>query len=89
MFFVGVVCTFVVYAVDSRDSFNDLDGWLRDAKEKTEEDSILILVGNKSDSLEREVSYEEGMNFLKKNNMDVFFETSAKTGENVEKVWCA
>lgn len=86
MFFVGVVCTFVVYAVDRRDSFEDLDGWLRDAREKTEEDSILILVGNKSDSLEREVSYEEGMNYLKKNNMDVFFETSAKTGENVQKV---
>ena len=44
----------------------------------------IVLVGNKKD-LEscREVSYEEGMEFAKRNKL-IFFETSAKTSENVD-----
>lgn len=44
----------------------------------------IILVGNKKDlENEREVSYEEGAEFAKKNKL-IFFETSAKTAENVD-----
>ena len=44
----------------------------------------IILVGNKKDlESEREVSYEEGAEFAKKNKL-IFFETSAKTAENVD-----
>ena len=44
-----------------------------------------ILVGNKSD-LDRYVTKEEAEKFMNTNNFSLFFETSAKTGENVEKV---
>ena len=44
----------------------------------------IILVGNKKDlESEREVSYEEGSEFARKNKL-IFFETSAKTAENVD-----
>ena len=29
------------------------------------------------------MSYDQGFNFMRKNNLDIFFETSSKTGENV------
>lgn len=34
----------------------------------------------------REVSYEEGEQFAKKNNM-IFYETSAKSGKNIEEMF--
>ena len=44
----------------------------------------IVLVGNKKDlEADREVSYEEGMEFAKRNKL-IFFETSAKTSENVD-----
>lgn len=85
VFFVGVVAVFLTYAVNCRESFENLDLWLAEAREKANEGAIIILVANKSD-LEREVQYEEGLQYMKSRNLDVFFETSAKNGENVNKV---
>ena len=45
----------------------------------------IMLIGNKTDlESEREISTEEGCKFAKKHDL-LFFETSAKTAENVEK----
>ena len=85
VFFVGVVAVFLTYAINNRDSYNNLDIWLQEAKDKANDGAIIILVGNKND-MEREISYEEGADYMKKNNLDIFFETSAKSGENVAKV---
>ena len=47
----------------------------------------MILVGNKSDLEEkREVSKEEGQELANQYGID-FFETSAKTGQNVEELF--
>ena len=44
----------------------------------------IVLVGNKKDlEADREVTYEEGLEFAKRNKL-IFFETSAKTSENVD-----
>merc|ERR1712046_19517 len=50
---------------------------------------MIVLVGNKIDmETERQVSWEEGQTFAKKNDL-IFFETSAKTGENVDNIYLA
>ena len=47
----------------------------------------MVLVGNKSDLEDyRQVTFKEGEEMAKNNNI-MFFETSAKTGENVEKIF--
>lgn len=35
----------------------------------------------------REVSYDEGLEYVQNENLDIFFETSAKTGQNIDKVF--
>ena len=56
-------------------------------KENAKQNMVLILVGNKNDrENERQVSKEEGLSYMKKNGIALFFETSAKTGENIEIV---
>lgn len=50
----------VVYAIDSRKSFVDVDKWIEDVKAERGNQVVLMLVGNKSDLEEsREVTTEE------------------------------
>ena len=63
-----------------------MEKWLSNIDEVAN-DKPCLLIGNKSDMNDkREVSKEEGMEFTKKFKKEThFYETSCKTGENVEK----
>lgn len=64
-----------------------LQDWLREVRENAHPNIVSLLVGNKTDlSEQREVSHEAGLDFLKRNGMDLFFEASAKSGDNVDHV---
>ena len=78
----------LIYDITSRESFEALNNWADEIKEKSKSDEArpIILIGNKLD-LEgnRCISKEEGENFAKNNCGGInFYETSCKTGENVE-----
>ena len=78
----------MVYAIDNKNSFDDLDFWLKELKSNNSPDTKLILVGNKLDmENERKIQFEQGKNYAKSNGFEDFFETSAKTGENVRKMF--
>lgn len=56
--------------------------------ENTSKDICKILVGNKCDAEDiREVSFEEGQEFAKKNGITNFIETSAKKNLNINEVF--
>ena len=60
---------------------------MSDCKNQSPKNILMILIGNKIDLIEkREVTYEEGKEFADKNDM-LFFETSAKTGNNIDNVF--
>ena len=78
----------LVYSIDQKDSFSDLDLWIKELKLYNSPDTNIILVGNKKDLDEqREVSYEEGKKFADDFGFIDFFETSAKTGENIKNMF--
>ena len=72
----------LVYSVCSRESFNNLENWIIQLKDKAPTSKI-ILLGNKCDEKEkREVSYEEGKEIFEKYNLEYFMEISAKYNFN-------
>ena len=78
----------MVYSIDSSESFRDLDLWIKELKMNNSPDTKLILVGNKLDLKEnREVQYEEGKKFSENFGFLDFFETSAKSGENIKEMF--
>ena len=80
---------FIVYSVTDRESFEQLDTWIREVKNNTDNVDIKIfLIGNKID-LEnlRVVQTEEGQKYYEENNLTKFFEVSAKSGFNAQNIF--
>jgi len=77
----------IVYSIDSKESFEHAEAWLNELKNQANPDVRIFLVGNKADLEElRQVSKEEGIKYKNEKNLDVFMETSAKTGYNARNV---
>ena len=86
-FYEKVSLFIILYSIDDKQSFDNIKTWLADAKIKNPNAKI-ILVGNKSDLEDsRKIQKYEGMNFAKEHKLDMFFEVSAKSGYNVQKVF--
>lgn len=85
-FYAGTKSAIVVFSVTDRGSFYDITHWLRELH-KNVGSVPFVLVGNKRDQIKkREVNFSEALEFAK--SLEVpYFETSAKTGENVDKVF--
>ena len=78
----------LTYSITSRESFNNLESWLKQLNDAKDISKIpIVIVGNKSDLEElRIVKYKEGKEFADKHNYH-FYEVSAKTGQNVKEVF--
>ena len=73
-----------------RQSFENVNKWISEAKNHRGDDIMIVLVGNKLDDEEnRQVSTEEGSNMAKQHGLEdiQFIETSAKTGINVKQLF--
>ena len=78
----------IVYSIEKRSSFKDVEIWIKELRFKSSPDIKIILIGNKLDlAKDREVAYEEGAKYLDEYGIIKFCETSAKTGENVRKIF--
>ena len=76
-----------IYDITDRESFNNVLNWVNLALEKNVRTIANFLVGNKCDNEEqRKVSQEEAENLAKEKGL-VFLETSAKTDNNVQKLF--
>jgi Ras-related protein Rab-1A len=79
----------IVYDVSNGESFNKVDFWMQEIeKANAGEIPCKILIGNKSDLPDREVTSEQGEEVAKRYNMP-FMETSAKDSTNIEDMFQA
>ena len=79
----------LVYSIDNENSFNNIKNkWIEKIKDSFDiKNTPIILVGNKIDLKdERNILEEEGEKLADDNNFK-FFETSAKTGKNVNEIF--
>ena len=80
----GVV---LVYDITSRASFQGIDKWISEISGDSTTLKPMILIGNKADmETGRVISVQEGEDLAKKYGEGIhFYETSCKTGDNVDK----
>ena len=77
----------VVYDITNKDSFTHTEHWVNETKDLKREDAIFVLVGNKIDLEDkRVVTKKEGEDFATDKGF-LFFEVSAKTGEQVHELF--
>lgn len=92
MYYRNAQAALVVYDVTKPQSFIKARHWVKELQEQASKDIIIALVGNKIDVLEngteRSVSREEAEKLAEEENL-LFFETSAKSGENITDVFLA
>ena len=88
IFYRGAHCVFLTYDVTREDTFVNLSQWLSEVKQHATEDVRVYMVGNKGDlEDQREVTHERALEMAKANKIHRVFETSAKTGANVEELF--
>lgn len=73
----------LVYAINNRESFENLESWINDLRNVNR--CPIILVGNKNDDEKgREVSYDEGKSFAEDFDIRNFFEVNCKKKGGME-----
>ena len=86
-YYKGSKGVLIVYDISNYNSFENVDRWINEFRMKSDENSAIVLGGNKNDNEElRKVTIEEGEEKAKKYNLG-FFETSAKDGKNVDEAF--
>ncbi|KAL4928230.1 P-loop containing nucleoside triphosphate hydrolase protein [Aspergillus undulatus] len=93
-YFRGASGALLVFDITRPATFTACTQWLQDLRQIAEEGIIVILVGNKSDlggngsdSSQRRVTREEAETWCRMNNVVRYLETSAKSGEGVERAF--
>jgi GTPase SAR1 family protein len=74
----------LVFDMDIKETFSSLNRWIDEAKRYGADFPNAILCGNKVDNPKLVVTNEEAVAFAKKLNIP-FFDTSAKSGKNVNE----
>lgn len=81
----GIILT---YSIIDIKSFQSIEKWLKQIKDNSSTDVIIVLVGNKSDlESQRLISKEMGKELALKFNIPFFFETSAKDNNMINAVF--
>lgn len=98
-YFRGASGALLVFDITRKNTFLSATSWLHDLRQIAEEGIVVVLVGNKSDLAaastvsgqngdnQRQVTKEEAEEWCRQNGVMQYVETSAKSGEGVERAF--
>ncbi|KAK5089827.1 hypothetical protein LTR70_006203 [Exophiala xenobiotica] len=96
-YFRGASGALLIFDITRRSTFEAVTGWLNDLRQLAEEGIVIVLVGNKLDLADhttnidggkkRAVTRQEAEDWCKREGIVKYIETSAKSGENVERAF--
>ena len=93
-YFRGASGALLVFDITRPSTFTSCTQWLQDLRQIAEEGIVVILVGNKSDLTgndpergEKHVTRREAEEWCRMNNVVRYVETSAKSGDGVERAF--
>lgn len=86
-YYRGAVGALLVYDVTRHSTFQNVERWLKELRDHTDPNIVIMLIGNKSDLRHLvAVSTNDGKTFAEKESL-YFMETSALEATNVEKAF--
>ncbi|WMV15792.1 hypothetical protein MTR67_009177 [Solanum verrucosum] len=86
-YYRGAVGALLVYDVTRHSTFENVERWLKELRDHTDPNIVVMLVGNKSDLRHLvAVSTEDGKSFAEKESL-YYMETSALESTNVENAF--
>ena len=92
-FYRGADCCLLVYGVDDLQSFRNLSMWKKEflyyADVQNAKSFPFVVLGNKVDIQDRQVTKEDAQNWCASNGLIPHWETSAKDATNVESAFIA
>jgi len=85
-YYKGAMGIILAYAVDDRESFQNIESWMRQIKQHANENVCMTLVATKCDVPNRTVNYDEGKQLADSYGMP-FFETSSKKDIHINETF--
>ncbi|KAF9664304.1 hypothetical protein SADUNF_Sadunf16G0004400 [Salix dunnii] len=86
-YYRGAVGALLVYDITKRQTFDNVQRWLRELRDHADSNIVIMMAGNKSDLKHlRAVQEEDGHALAEKEGLS-FLETSALEGTNIEKAF--
>ncbi|KAL6567347.1 Ras-related protein ric2 [Orobanche gracilis] len=86
-YYRGAVGALLVYDITRHSTFENIERWLRELRDHTDPNIVVMLIGNKSDLRHQvAVSTEEGTSFAERESL-YFMETSALDATNVDNAF--
>ncbi|KAL4585600.1 hypothetical protein LXL04_010223 [Taraxacum kok-saghyz] len=80
----GSVGALLIYDITRKGTFENVERWLQELRNHIDQNIVIMLVGNKLDQRHlRVVTIDEAKAFAKRENINLFMETSALDGLNV------
>lgn len=87
-FYRDADCVIIVFSLIHKDSISRAQDWINEIEATMQDNYLLVIAGNKSDLIDdRQIDFQECVEFAKENKNSLYVECSAKTGVGIYELF--